>query len=52
MWAASRGHVEVLSMLKSAGADLGVKGAGGWTAVMVAAAEGHVAAAKFLLRRE
>ena len=51
MWAAAQGHVEILSFLKSAGADLAVKGAGGWTPLMVSVAEGRTPAAKYLLRR-
>jgi len=49
-WAAAQNQLEVLSILKSAGANLDIHGAG-WTPVMVATAEGHIATAKFLLRR-
>ncbi len=41
MWAAARGHVEVLKLLLEAGADLNARTRKGRTAIEIGAQEGH-----------
>ena len=49
IWAASKGHVEVVQLLLSAGADKDKAANDGWTPLIEAANEGHVETVRLLL---
>jgi len=47
--AASVGHIEIVNMLLSSGADVNLSNNDGWTALICAAAKGYIQIAKMLL---
>jgi ankyrin repeat protein len=50
-WACSRGHLQVVKVLREHGADIGAKDSDGWTPLHCACAHGHVAVVIELLSR-
>ena len=49
-WAASQGHISLIQMLITSGADLHMVNNVGWSPLMVAARAGHLHAARLLLQ--
>jgi ankyrin repeat protein len=50
MWAAAEGHGEVIALLTASGADVQTRSNGGFTALLFAAREGRIPAARALLQ--